>query len=413
LTDGEGVVANYPTDESKHKDFTVSVWLRLDAEQVQTSPWLSFLLKGNDHSSSRMPGMFIKSKDLTLALCVTTAGDWNTTIRSTKSIEINKWTHLCVTYRNNVCSLFVNGELDNSLELSTVPIHNKEPWYIGKCPSGVKKPCAEYPGISGHVASLYHGNKALDASDVSSLAACPPTVAVDVIGENMVRPTTRLKLGAGGVVTAITHKFPSTFTLEALIVAKSLPEKYNCLISQGSTTTGGFGFGISQSGALYFEMFKKETFRGKSGFVVPGKLHHVAMVFSASEVSFYVDGFVAGVHSASHEMIEMPFSPLKIGATQKGFDGELLDVRVWHEAKTCKQVQEGMSRRSPCCFNAKTMRGKIPRCSNDHPLTISTSGGSECKECKARYTRGGQILCAYVDCVFLFSTFFFFLPHHL
>lgn len=374
-------------------DFSLSVWLHLDEEQItEPSPWLSFLLKGNDFKNSRMPGLFVRSKDMTLALCITTVGDWNTTLRSIEPLQMNKWTHVGVTYHNKVCCLFIDGKLVNSLELSTLPIHNEEPWYLGKCPAGVKKACAEYPGISGHVSSLFYGARYLEPMDMASLASRPPTLGIDftMLGTPVPTSNTRLRLGKDGCVsTKSPTRFPSNnFTLEALVVAEELTFKCNCLINVGSAVAGGFGFGVTNLGALYFNSYKREIYCGKNGYIVPGKLHHIAVVFGGGDLCFYVDGFAAGVHSLSHcELIDMPFSLLNIGlpgTSQGSWHGDVLDVRVWHGVRSQQQVAAGMSREMPICYESKVLRGKVPRCNNDHQLTIS-EGSSECRDCKSRY----------------------------
>ena len=412
--------------------WSLALWVRPNLEQHPTkSAWLALALRGSDLEERRCPGLFVASNDLRVTACVSTASDWNTSLPATRPLVTEQWTHVAVVCSNEALELYLDGCCHQRLELEEPdqePLGASGPLYLGQCPNGVKRPSADYPSLEGHLANVVYAPRAFTASEVASLAAQRPALSLSIDLSAMqshennrlrLTPSSQATLSSssrisqpGDSVVSAAATAARGFTVEALVVARSLQGPKNLLFSQGSPEGGGVALGVTSSGALYMDSFKSlGSFLSEAGVVSPGQVLHLAWVLepiqastssssaagSHHQVRFLVNGYEMVSHGAISATTAAPFAPgpqiggSKSRSNESGWDGEVLSMRVWREARSELQVRACMTRQGPSMEEAAALLPDlvpIPTCpTQGHPMSVTdgrTSRGYEsfaCNQC--------------------------------
>jgi hypothetical protein len=130
----DGSYGQLPNDIlSRAKETTISTWMKLDEVTTFTRIF--------DFGNGIQKYMFLTPKDLnngTLSLAITTGGnnggaeEW---IETDYKVSPNEWTHVAVTFKDNVGTIYVNGEQvgqNENLTLSPSDLGRTASNYIGK-----------------------------------------------------------------------------------------------------------------------------------------------------------------------------------------------------------------------------------------------------------------------------------------
>eukprot|EP01119_Soliformovum_irregulare_P002830 TRINITY_DN1308_c1_g1_i2.p1 TRINITY_DN1308_c1_g1~~TRINITY_DN1308_c1_g1_i2.p1 ORF type:complete len:2755 (-),score=1130.06 TRINITY_DN1308_c1_g1_i2:303-7640(-) len=158
-------------------DFTLSLWIypvpdRSQLSMSSSSTWRTIVLKGSEEveNRSRAPGLFFSVEDKTLALCVSTASNWNVCLRSHSEISMDTWTHVTCTCSNLELNLYLNGVKDASMFLNEDIVYNSHSFYVGKTPGNFN----EKPGMSGFVESVLFSDISVDEATIFKLKSKEP-----------------------------------------------------------------------------------------------------------------------------------------------------------------------------------------------------------------------------------------------
>lgn len=138
-------------------------------------------------------------------------------------------------------------------------------------------------------------------------------------------------------------------TVEAWILADTVTKQYMTAIDKPftSATTPFFDYQLSFSndGKLRFKMSLVEA--KDSDVFAPGVWYHIAGAYDKTNLRLYVNGILKATTPYT-ENINASGMPLIIGKTlnysDREWDGEIGDVRIWNVARTQQQIQDNMSR---------------------------------------------------------------------
>jgi len=414
--------------------WSFALWVRPSPEQRPTdSAWLALALRGSDLEERRCPGLFVASNDLRVTACVSTASNWNTSLPASRPLMPQRWTHVAVVCSQGALELYLDGRCDQRLELAgpeQEPLGAGGPLYLGQCPSGVKRPSADYPNIEGHLADAVYAPRVLTAREVAALAEQRPALGLSIdLSAMQPHVNNRLRLTPSSHATLSSTSMSGQsndsvvsaaataargFTIETLVVVRTLSAPKNLLYAQGSPEGGGIALGVTSSGALYLDSFKDlGSCLSDVGVVSPGHLLHLAWVLepvdkstgssgSASgphhQVRFLVNGYEMVTHGSVSSVAVAPFAPgpqlggSKARPNENGWDGEVLYLRVWGKARSELQVRACMTRKGPPADEAEAPLPEVevptPTCPSEGHLMTVTDGrcsrgykGFECNQC--------------------------------
>ena len=77
------------------------------------------------------------------------------------------------------------------------------------------------------------------------------------------------------------------------------------LMKHGSSTVGGFSFGVTSSGGPFLQAYTRELWMGKSGLVKTGSIYHIALrLDETGKAAFFLDGFEVRPNSMTFVLSE-------------------------------------------------------------------------------------------------------------
>ncbi|MGK7880322.1 MAG: LamG-like jellyroll fold domain-containing protein, partial [Crocosphaera sp.] len=129
--DGVDDYVEIPHDESLSlTTFTVEAWVH--PIQIK-GDWQPLITKENSSGGARNYGLFIEPNSMRVLFSF--LQDNGSTWRyeySQSALILNQWNHITMTYDESSFKFYLNGVLDNSLNIAVTPIQNNEPVKIGK-----------------------------------------------------------------------------------------------------------------------------------------------------------------------------------------------------------------------------------------------------------------------------------------
>jgi Concanavalin A-like lectin/glucanases superfamily len=96
------------------REFTVSFWIFLLNGNMDG--WRTIITKGED-SQQLTPTIQLWPKDTRLHVRASTDELWNDGLDSLSTLQMRKWTHIAVSYSNELLQLYINGLLDQQVIL--------------------------------------------------------------------------------------------------------------------------------------------------------------------------------------------------------------------------------------------------------------------------------------------------------
>ncbi|EQC29902.1 hypothetical protein SDRG_12446 [Saprolegnia diclina VS20] len=281
-------------------------------------PWRTICLKGQDASMQRTPSVFLSCDRLLLAVCVSTASDWNSTVVSSAPLATHRWTHVAIVCDDLTLRLVLNGKEDRSLTLADKVLHNTHPFHFGKTPVGVKKATTDYKGFRGYLHHVQlHETKALSVKELSKFVASKKASleALHVSRESTVvgtAPSNALRLettyapqpaldvayapSTGGPLLVPARlfqacpKWPHAFHCEAIVRYTHHPQfqvVLGCLESAGPSYL--FVLGVTPTGRLCLRS-RERKFATAQRYLCDNTVHKIGLSFTTDRVVFYVDG---------------------------------------------------------------------------------------------------------------------------
>lgn len=112
-------------------DFTVAFWMNLQTSFTGT--WRSLTHKGNN-GAQRTFAIWMRPFDNRIHYRISTDVSTNEGDDSVTHINVGEWTHIAYAKRGNKLSLYVNGDLDDSVTLVGNTVANDGDIYIGDTP---------------------------------------------------------------------------------------------------------------------------------------------------------------------------------------------------------------------------------------------------------------------------------------
>ncbi|HKJ40608.1 MAG TPA: LamG-like jellyroll fold domain-containing protein [Sunxiuqinia sp.] len=136
-------------------DFTISVWVKPDALDTWARVW--------DFGTNTNYNMFLtdKASDGYVRFAIKAGGD-EQRINTTKTLAINKWTHIAVTKSGNTAKMYINGSLvgsNTAMTLNPSDLGYTEQNYVGK---------SQWPDpmFKGTIDELQIYNRALSQTEI-------------------------------------------------------------------------------------------------------------------------------------------------------------------------------------------------------------------------------------------------------
>ena len=113
-----------------------------DKDNLKGIRFCPVLQKGVDDTFERIyyraPAIFIDKKDRYLKVVVSTSDMSNQpageTLNSLGRIQLQRWTHIVVTFKDKVLKLYLNGVLDNQIKTVGNMMPNNMPLFLGNTP---------------------------------------------------------------------------------------------------------------------------------------------------------------------------------------------------------------------------------------------------------------------------------------
>ncbi|MEM6451907.1 MAG: NF038122 family metalloprotease, partial [Cyanobacteria bacterium P01_D01_bin.105] len=139
---------------ANNADFSVSFWLKL--EEDSTGSWRKILHKG-ETNQDRTFGLWTQPNSNRIHYRISTTASWNEGGNSQKELTVNQWTHVSYVKEDNKLSLYLDGQLDSSVNLRGEVIGNDGPLRLGST------------GLDASLDDLRLYDRALTQQDVSAL----------------------------------------------------------------------------------------------------------------------------------------------------------------------------------------------------------------------------------------------------
>eukprot|EP01114_Cavostelium_apophysatum_P014886 TRINITY_DN3963_c0_g1_i3.p1 TRINITY_DN3963_c0_g1~~TRINITY_DN3963_c0_g1_i3.p1 ORF type:complete len:4002 (+),score=1092.69 TRINITY_DN3963_c0_g1_i3:116-12121(+) len=161
-------------ESPSNSDFSFVFWMYPISDSLDAAnSWRTILYKGTESKSAsktRAPAVFYSLEDRTIALCVSTATNWNICLRSNSEIPMESWTHIsCLCTAGNLV-IYVNGIRDAEMPISESVLFNKEPFYIGATPPEIN----EKQGLQGFLQSAEFCYHVIPEREIIRVAAQTP-----------------------------------------------------------------------------------------------------------------------------------------------------------------------------------------------------------------------------------------------
>lgn len=351
-------VANSATLQLSNS-YTLSAWVKPNAFYSGSCQANFILAKGNQTSEGHYNLQYGDFLDGSCAVFTPTNENFASTIKkgstdqsvyenpSTQPVTLNNWYYVVCTYDGTTQKLFVNGKLRafNAISGSFGAL-NTENLFIGK----------------SNDASGYFVNGIIDDIKIYSTPLTEQSIFDSYVNDfrkpgsgnglqlnrtNLLSTDPWLNIGSGYDFGA------QPFTYETWVKRDDLHTTQNNfgVILIVSDPDNGWGVGIDNSNRLFFT---KVGINGafSTGTIADTKWHHVAVVYTGTQIQFYIDGIAAGVSSYTDNFTSG--GNYIIGARQsfgnsngdQTINGMFDETKIWRNvALTQTQIRDWMCKK--------------------------------------------------------------------
>ncbi|MFA6005801.1 MAG: DUF2341 domain-containing protein [Patescibacteria group bacterium] len=300
---------------------------------------------------------------------------------STGTVPLNTWTLVNVTYDGAKMYTYINGASAGSLSVT--------PGNLTGTTASISFGLTEYPPITGSIDEARVYNRALSASEVSSLYNFAPgpvgywnfdaktgaTVA-DLSGNNNVgafidSPSWTVGKYGGGlkldgsndgiqIAQSNSMKPAKKFTVSAWINIPSYRAagEYGPIIEGAGNLNSwtGYYLGFDTSANLWFYAGNGTAWTNTStpqASIPLNSWHYVTGVVDDSTISIYVDGILKSTSAHTLTAISYSADPIRIGrlayccTTNHDLTGSVDEVKIYDYARSSKQIIEDMNAGHP------------------------------------------------------------------
>ena len=190
------VTLNRSVNEADGIEFTWSVWIYVNGDDMDTNKYRCVFYKGNDYATqmsssdtpklddvnvesldylgmnfpNNAPGLYLTPNTNNLAVIMNTFNVINEEI-VVNDIPLNKWLNVVIRCQNTNLDVYINGMIAKSHVLHGVPKQNYGNVYVA--PNG---------GFSGYLSNLWYYNYALGTTAIQALTSTGPSTTLT--GEN-------------------------------------------------------------------------------------------------------------------------------------------------------------------------------------------------------------------------------------
>jgi hypothetical protein len=159
---------NYvPINRSVNKEgieFTYSSWFVISDLTYKQGEWKHVFHKGNSTSyPNRAPGVWIHPTNNTIRIYMNTMKEILEYV-DIDNIPLRKWVHMAIVVKNRTLSIYINGFLKISKELSSLPRQNYGNVWVNL-----------FGGFDGYVSQLQYFDHALKSEDVQEAVMKGPS----------------------------------------------------------------------------------------------------------------------------------------------------------------------------------------------------------------------------------------------
>ena len=188
------VTLNRSVNESGGIEFTWSVWMFVNGDDMDSQRYRCVFYKGNDYATqmssktdgdsngggnnvenmdylgmnfpNNSPGLYIKPNTNDIVVIMNTFNVINEEI-TIQDIPLNKWMNVIIRCKNTNLDVYINGTIAKSHVLHGVPKQNYGDVYVA--PNG---------GFSGNISNLWYYNYALGTTAIQSLVNKGPNTTM-------------------------------------------------------------------------------------------------------------------------------------------------------------------------------------------------------------------------------------------
>ncbi|MDD1457444.1 hypothetical protein MEN95_21380, partial [Dolichospermum sp. ST_sed7] len=331
--------------------FTLEAWV--NQTQIKGN-WQTIIAKENDNNTEdRNYGLFIRPGESRLHFAFKDSnGSWRAIDASQASLTLNQLTHVAATYDGTKLSLYINGQLDSTVDFVGTPFQNNFPVKIGRElnanspfagqiddvriwnvartqaqiqanynqqlvgneaglagywnfnePSGTTALDKTINGNNGNIIGATHVNQTGTPTEQLTPAKIIYTVTdlpdKGVLGFTSGSDKALYFNGVDNFVEIPNSASLSlnTFTLEALVNQTRITGNWESIIAKGSVYTGDLDYALyirPGESRLYFAFNDSNGSRREIGAsqasLIPGQLTHVAATYDGTKLSLYING---------------------------------------------------------------------------------------------------------------------------
>jgi Concanavalin A-like lectin/glucanases superfamily/Secretion system C-terminal sorting domain len=351
-------VANSPTLQLSNS-YTLSAWVKPNAFYNGACQANFILAKGNQASEGHYNLQYGDFLDGSCGTFTPANENFASTIKkggadqsayenpSTQPVALNNWYYVVCTYDGTTLKLFVNGKLRASNTTSgSFGVLNTQNLFIGKSND------ASGYFVNGIIDDVKIYNTPLTEQNifdtyVNDLRKPGSGNGLQLNRTNSLTTDPWVNIGSG-------YDFGTQpFTYETWVKRDDLHTTQNNfgIILIVSDLDNGWGVGIDNSNTLFFT---KVGINGafSTGTIADTKWHHVAVVYTGTQIQFYIDGVAAGV-SAYTDNFTVGGNYI-IGARQsfgnsngdQTINGMFDETRIWRNvALTQTQIRDWMCKK--------------------------------------------------------------------
>jgi hypothetical protein len=184
------VTLNRSVNESGGIEFTWSVWMFVNGDDMDSQRYRCVFYKGNDYATqmssktddgdnnvenmdylgmnfpNNSPGLYIKPNTNDIVVIMNTFNVINEEI-TIQDIPLNKWMNVIIRCKNTNLDVYINGTIAKSHVLHGVPKQNYGDVYVA--PNG---------GFSGNISNLWYYNYALGTTAIQALVNKGPNTTM-------------------------------------------------------------------------------------------------------------------------------------------------------------------------------------------------------------------------------------------